>query len=75
MFALTLITEISWIYPSFSAMRPFRGDFHPAFITVFNVFFILFLPCKNKGFGYMTYMWSITVKFESVAALTAVLIP
>lgn len=23
----------------------------------------------------MTYMWSITVKFESVAALTAVLIP
>ena len=47
------------------------------FLFFFNVFFILFLPCKNKGFGYMTYMWSITVKFESVAALTAlgVLIP
>ena len=34
MFALTLISEILWIYPSFSAMRSFGGDLHPALIRV-----------------------------------------
>lgn len=51
------------------------SESNQCFLFFFNVFFILFLPLKNKGFGYMTYMCSITVKFESVAALTAVLIP
>ena len=51
------------------------SESNQCFFVFLQCFFILFLPCKNKGFGYMTYMWSITVKFESVAALTAVLIP